>query len=64
MRPAALAVFATVARFSVVSMRKQMFKAADSSGLSGGQSRVFTFPGRGAFAITVKAHVDRLVTSG
>ena len=42
--------------FSVVSRRKQMLMAADCSSVRGGASRVLTLPGRGAFAITVRAH--------
>jgi len=34
---------------------KQMLSAEACSGVSGGDNRVFTLPGRGALAITAKA---------
>jgi hypothetical protein len=39
----------------VVSRMKQMLSAEACSGVSGGDNRVFTLPGRGALAITAKA---------
>jgi hypothetical protein len=35
-----------------------MFKAAACSAVSGGDRRVLTVPGRGALAITARAHFD------
>src|ERR1700678_4378967 len=56
MTPAARPDAPTAAMFSAVSRRKQILIAAVCSSVSGGDSRLFTLPARGAFAITVSAH--------
>ncbi len=56
MMPAALPELETAAMFSVVSRRKQMLMEAAWSSVRGGTRRVLTLPGRGALAMTARAH--------
>src|SRR5262249_61890672 len=54
--PGGAAVLETIA---AVSRREHRLRAAASSGVNGGTSRVLTWPARGAFAITPRAHEPR-----
>src|SRR5438270_11229208 len=62
--PAALPDTAIAAMLSAVSRRKQTLMAAAGSRVSGGTRRVLKLPGRGAFAMIVRAQSPAAVASG